>query len=64
MVDDIFVNTLDENIQKSYRKHASSAVYKILDKKIEKSDLDLIFERNEEKMQNGGLRTREIEKSS
>ena len=48
LVDDIFVNTLDENIQKSYRKHASSAVYKILDKKIDKSDLDLIFERTEE----------------
>ena len=47
VLDENFVNMLDGETQKSYRNYTTNYVYDVLSNKIDSSDLDLIFERNE-----------------
>ena len=47
VLDENFVNMLDAETQKSYRNYTTNYVYDVLSNKIDSSDLDLIFERNE-----------------
>lgn len=44
IVDENFINTLNTEVQKSYKKHSTSAVYEVLQSKIDKVDLDSVFE--------------------